>query len=168
MRYHIKEKVLSLHGVYNIYDEQGNECYYIKQKPISITNETHLYNMKDEEVALIRRKIMSMHAVHYVEMKNGEQAEISEKKYLQIHDNFVIEGFGWHVDGDIWGHEFSVKDSSEQLIAEAQEKWFSVGDLFTVDILDERNAEKVIAVLITLSLIHRDRTNAMTASSTVN
>lgn len=165
MRYHIKQKVLSLHGVYNIYDEEENKCYYVKQDPISITNKTHLYNSQDEEVALIHRKVMSMHAVHYIEMTNGEQGEIREKKYLQLHDNFQIDGFEWHVKGDILGHEFQIVDDMDRVIAEANEKWFSVGDLFSVDIPDERNTEKVVAVLVTISLIHRDRMNTASTSS---
>lgn len=165
MRYRIKEKVLSLHGAYRIFDENDAECYHVKQDMVSITNKTHLYDMNDEQVALIHKKVMSMHSVHYLEMSDGTQGELSEKKFLQLHDNYQVEGFGWEIEGDIWGHEFRILDSSSHVIAESKEAWISVGDLFTVDVYDPSQTAKIIAVLVTLSLIHRDRETAMRNST---
>ena len=164
MRYHIKEKVLSLHGAYKISDENGNDCYYVKQNVVSLTNKT-LYDMRDHEIALIHRKAISMHSVHYLEMADGTQGTISEKKMFQLHDNYHVNGFDWQVNGDIFGHEFQILDSDDQVIAESTEAWFSIGDLFTIDIYDETQTEKVLVVLITLSLIHRDREAAMSNAS---
>ena len=165
MRYHIKEKVLSLHGAYKISDENGNDCYYVKQNVVSLTNKTHLYDMRDHEIALMHRKAISMHSVHYLEMADGTQGTISEKKMFQLHDNYHVNGFDWQVNGDIFGHEFQILDSDDQVIAESTEAWFSIGDLFTIDIYDETQTEKVLVVLITLSLIHRDREAAMSNAS---
>lgn len=165
MKYRIKEKVLSLHGAYRVFDEEENVCYHVKQNAVSITNKTHLYNAGDEEIALIHRKVLSMHSVHYVEMANGESAQISEAKLFQLHDNFEIGGFGWQVKGDITGHNFEILDGAGRTIAEASEKWISIGDSLGVDIPDAANTEKVIAVLITILLIQRDRTSAMANAS---
>lgn len=161
LKYRIKEKVLSLHGAYQIFDENDNECFHVKQNAVSLTNKTHLYNMNNKEIAFIHKKVMSMHSVHYLEMADGTQGEISEKKLFQLHDNYEVEGFGWQITGDIFGHEFQIVDAGNQIIAESREAWFSIGDLFTVDIYDETQTEKVLAVLVTLSLIHRDREAAM-------
>lgn len=164
MRYRIKEKVLSLHGVYRVFDEEERVCFHIKQKAVSLTNKTYLYNADDEEIAQISRKVFSVHAVHYVEMANGQRAEISEAKMFQFHDNFEIDGFGWHVNGDITGHNFLILDDADNLIAEADEKWLSIGDSLGVDIQNADDVEKVIAVLITILLIQRDRINAMSTA----
>ena len=157
MKYRIRQKVLSLHGVYNIYDETGEECYFIKQNAVSATNKTHLYDQDENELALIHRKMVSMHETHYIEMSSGETAELSEKKMLQIHDNYEVEGFGWTVSGDITGHEFTITDAAGQVLAESQQKWISVGDVVAVEVYDGSQTAKIMAVLITLLLIHRDR-----------
>lgn len=167
MRYRIKEKVLSLHGAYLIFDENDNECYHVKQNAVSITNKTHLYDMNEKEIALIHKKVISMHAVHYLEMSDGTQGEISEKKFLQLHDNYQVDGFGWQIEGDVWGHEFRILDHNSHVIAESKEAWISIGDLFTVDVYDSSQTTKILAVLITLSLIHRDREAAMRNSSSI-
>ena len=43
MKYRIKEKVLSLHGAYQIFDENDNECFHVKQNAVSLTNKTVSY-----------------------------------------------------------------------------------------------------------------------------
>lgn len=165
MKYRIRQKVLTLHGVFQVFDEEEKLCYHVRQNAVSITNKTHIYNNVDEEVALIHRKILSLHYVHYVEMANGESAEISEAKILQLHDNFEIGGFGWKVKGNITGHNFEILDGDGRTIAEASKKWISIGDSLGVDIPDPANTEKVIAVLLTILLIQRDRISATTDSS---
>ncbi len=165
MKYRIRGKVLSLHGIYRVFDEEENIRYHVSQNAVSITNKTYLYNETDEQIAFIHRKIISMHYVHYVEMANGESAEISEEKIIQLHDNFEIDGFGWRVKGSITGHNFEILDGTGQIIAEAREKWISIGDSVCVDIPDAANTEKVIAVLIAILLIQRDRRNNMTNAS---
>lgn len=163
MRFHIREKVMSFHGVYNIFDDSETFCYYLKQKMVSLTNQAGFYDAQDRELAHISRKLPSMHAVHYLEMANGETAEIGKKNLVQLHDNYEIEGFGWTIQGGVLGHDFQVLDGSGRVIAEAKRAWISIGDVVAVDILDETQKEKVLAVLLIILLIHRDRKRAMEA-----
>lgn len=161
MQYHIKQKVLSLHGAYEIFDETDKKCYHIKQNAVSITNKTHFLDMEDHELATIHRKLVSMHATHYIEMANGDQATISEEKMIQLHDNYEIGGFGWTIKGGVLGHDFQILDANGSMIAESQQKWISVGDKVAVNVYVDSQAVKVLAVLITILLIHRDRENAV-------
>ena len=165
MKYHIQEKVLSMHGVYNVFDDAGNRCYYLKQKMISLKNKSCLYDAQEREIAHISRKVISAHAVHDLEMTNGEHAQIGTQKLLQIHDNYEIGGFEWKISGGVLGHDFEISDHNGKVIAQAKQAWISIGDLVTVDILDGSQTEKVVAVLITILMIHRDRRNTADAGA---
>lgn len=164
MKFRIKEKVFSLHGEYKIYDEYDNVCYSVRQNAISVTNKTFIYDASGREVAFIHRKVVSMHDTHFIEMADGASTQFNEKKYLQLHDNYEAEEFGWHVSGNITGHEFTITDNGGRMIAEAKESWISIGDMLMVEVYEQNDVEKVIAILVAISLIQRDRKAAMSTS----
>ncbi len=161
MLYHIRQKVMSLHGVYNVTDTADRLCFHVKQRAVSATNHTVLYDENDLELGTIHRKMVSLHGTHTIEMSNGEKAELREHRALELHDNYDVEGFGWTVAGNITGHEFAIQDAGGNEIARSQEAYLSIGDRMAVEVLDESQTAKVVAVLIAILEIQRDRKNAV-------
>lgn len=164
MQFFMKEKLISIHGIYHIYDMEGSECYYVKSKAISITRKTYLYDMQDSEIAFIHAKPISMHAVHYITMANGEETEVETKKLIQVHMNLNVPGFGWHLEGKIMAHDFSILDEQNHTIATVHRKWISLGEGFEINVENDSQGEKVLAVMIVLEQILADMENSDTAA----
>ena len=76
-----------------------------------------------------------------------------------------IEGLGWQLRGNIAGLNFELYDTDESVIAVIGQKIFSVHDKYCIDIYKPEHEPTVVAILVTLQHMMRDRAAAASASS---
>lgn len=124
--------------------------------------------MEGNEIAFIHRKAFTFHDKHYIDMiKTDEHTIFEDEHFIQVHDNFVVEGFGWKINGSLFSHDFQILGDDGHLIAESHKNWITVTDKYVVNVVDETQTEKVIAIMMTLALTGRDREEADTAVTAV-
>ena len=103
--------------------------------------------------------------IRYVEMENGRAFELSNELFHLIRDVTNIEGLGWILEGNFLQLNFSLKDQNGKLIAVVGQKMFSVHDKYCVDIYEPEQEETVVAILIALQHMIRDRQAAASGSA---
>lgn len=160
-------KVLTLHKHIDITDEKENIVYQSNSKAVSLKNKTDITDAKGNQVAHIERKLFSLHERHYVTMADGTNFEISNELFHVVKDITNIEGLGWQLRGNIAGLNFQLYDGKDQIIAVISQKMVSIHDKYCIDIYQPQLEEKIVAVLITLQHIIRDREASSAASSAV-
>lgn len=153
-------KVMTLHHRIEITDEEGNIAYRAETKFPSIHDKTDIYDADGNHVAYIERKLVSLHEIHYIDMDNGKSFTLSNEILHLIRDVTNIEGLGWVIDGNILQLNFTIKDAGGMLIALVSQKLFSVHDKYSVDIYNPDYEQEVVAILITLQHMIRDRAAA--------
>lgn len=161
-------KVMTLHHRIEITDEQENVVYRAETKFPSLHDKTELYDAGGSHVAHIERKFFSIHQRHFITMTEGPSFELSNELLHIIKDITNIEGLGWQLRGNILGLNFELYDANEQVIAVIAQKMFSLHDKYCIDIYRPEFEPIVVAILVTLQHMIRDRAAASSSSSSAS
>ena len=158
-------KVLSLHKDTDITDESGNVIYHSASKFLSLHDKTDITDSSGNHVAHIERKFFSLHERHFITMADGKYFELSNELWHLVKDVSNIEGLGWVLQGNIAGLNFELYDQAGQIIAVISQKMFSIHDKYCVDIYRPEEEKTVVAILVTLQHMIKDREASAAASS---
>jgi uncharacterized protein YxjI len=91
--------------------------------------------------------------------------EVSNEFFHLIKDITNIEGLGWQLRGNIAGLNFELYDQDERIIAVIGQKAISLHDKYCIDIYRPDCEKVVVAILVTLIHMMKDRASAASASS---
>ena len=139
--------------------------YRANTKFPSIHDKTDVTDALGRQVAHIERKFFSIHQRHFITMADGTKFELSNELLHLIKDIINIEGLGWQIRGNILGLNFELYDGDGSVIAVIGQKMFSLHDKYCVDIYRPELEPIVVAILITLQHMIKDREAAASASS---
>ena len=158
-------KVLTLHHQIDITDENEQVVYQAWSKFFSLRDKTDITDAAGNQVAHIERKIFTIHQRHFVTMADGTQFQISNELFHLIKDITNIEELGWQLRGNIAGLNFELYDRNEEIIAVIGQKMFSIHDKYCIDIYKPEYEDRIVAILITLQHMIKDREAAHSSSS---
>ena len=158
-------KVISLHHRIEITDERENVVYRAETKFPSLHDKTEIYDAAGKHVAHMERKLLTLHQRHYITMDSGIAFELSTELFHLIKDITNIEGLGWQLQGNVLGLNFELYDGAGQIIAVIAQKMLSLHDKYCMDIYRPEYEPIVVAILITLQHMMRDRENSSSSSS---
>lgn len=150
-------KVFTLHKDIDITDENENVLYHASSKFFSIRDKTDIVDRDGNQVAHIERKFWTLHERHYINMADGTNFELSNELWHLVKDISNIEGLGWVLRGNIAGLNFQLYDQDEKIIATISQKLISLHDKYCVDLYKPEDEKTVVAILITLQHMMRDR-----------
>ena len=150
-------KVFSLHHHIEITDDQGKMIYEANTKFPSIHDKTDITDAEGRHVAHMERKLLTLHERHFVTMADGTRFELSNEIMHIIKDITNIEGLGWQMRGNIAGLNFELYDERDQVIAVISRKFLSLHDKYCVDIYQPEHEQAVVAILVTLQHMIKDR-----------
>jgi uncharacterized protein YxjI len=158
-------KVFTLHHRIDIIDENEQVVYQAQTKFPSLHDKTDITDASGNPVAHIEKKILTLHQRHFITMADGQDFELSNELFHLIKDISNIEGLGWQLRGNILGLNFELYDEAGSVIAVIGQKLISLHDKYCVDVYRPDLEKQVIAILITLQHMIRDRENRSAASS---
>ena len=158
-------KVFTLHHHIDITDAQEHVVYEANSKVFSIHDKTDISDAQGNHVAHIERKFFTLHQRHFITMADGERFEISTELLHLVKDINNIEGLGWQLQGNVLALNFELYDRDGSIIAVIGQKVVSLHDKYCVDIYKPEHEQKVVAILVTLQHMIRDRENASSSSS---
>lgn len=150
-------KVISLHRNTDITDEEGNVVYHSRTKFPSLHDKTDVTDANGTQVAHIERKILTLHERHFITMADGTSFQLSNELWHIIKDVSNIEGLGWVLRGNIIGLNFQLWDAQNNIIAVISQKFLSIHDKYCVDIYQPEAEKTVVAILVTLQHMMKDR-----------
>lgn len=158
-------KFFSLHHHIDITDNNEKVVYQANTKFPSLHDKTDVTDAAGNQVAHIERKFWTLHERHFVNMANGKNFELSNELWHIYKDITNIEGLGWKLQGNIYGLNFELYDENGGVIAVIGQKMFSVHDKYCIDIYQPDQEEIIVAILVTLQHMIKDRAAASAASS---
>jgi len=150
-------KVLTLHHRIDITDNNGNIVYKAETKFPSIHDKTDIFDAEGKHVAHIERKILTIHERHFIDMADGTSFELSNELLHLIKDITNIEGLGWQLRGNILGLNFALYDENGDTVAVIGQKLISIHDKYCMDIYQPEHEATVVAILVALQHMMRDR-----------
>ena len=158
-------KLFSFRHHIDVTDNAGNVVYQAQSKVMSFHDKTDLYDYRGTHIAHIEKKLFSFHERHYISMSGGLQFELSNELFHLIKDITNIEGLGWQLQGNVWELNFALYDQFGRIVAVIGQKMISMHDKYCVDIYQPNAEPIVIAILITLQHMIRDRENSRAAAN---
>ena len=158
-------KVFSLHKDTDITDENENVMYHSRSKFFSLRDKTDITDRNGDHVAHIERKFFTLHERHFITMADGKYFELSNELWHIVKDISNLEGLGWVLKGNIAGLNFQLYDTEGKIIAVISQKMFSVHDKYCVDIYQPEEEPIVVAILVTLQHMIKDRESRSSSSS---
>ena len=157
-------KVFTLHRLIDITDDHENVVYQSRTKFPSLHLKTDITDASGRQVAHIEKKFFSLHERRFITMADGTQFQLSNELWHLVKDITNIEGLGWQLQGNIAGLNFQLYDSDGSIIAVISQKMFSIHDKYCIDIYRPEEEETVVAILVALQHMIRDREAASSAS----
>ncbi len=157
-------KVFTLHKDTDITDENENVIYHSASKFMSFRDKTDITDRSGKLVAHIERKVFTLHERHFITMADGKSFELSNELWHLVKDVTNIEGLGWVLRGNIAELNFQLYDQRGGIIAVISQKLVSLHDKYCVDIYQPEQEPTVVAILVALQHMIRDREAARSAS----
>ena len=158
-------KVFTLHHHIDVTDGYENVVYSADTKFLTLHDRTQLKDAAGNVVADISRKFLSLHERHFVDMADGTHFELSNELFHIYHDITNIQGLGWQLRGNMFGLNFELYEEAGGIIAVIGQKFISMHDKYCMDIYRPEYEKEVVAILITLQHMIRDRSNSSSGAS---
>ena len=122
-----------------------------------VPDKTDIKDAAGNQVAHMERKILTLHERHFITMADGTAFQISNELFHLIKDITNIEELGWQLRGNIAGLNFELYDEHEEIIAVIGQKMFSIHDKYCIDIYKPEYEDRIVAILVTLQHMIKDR-----------
>lgn len=161
---YIKQKVFSLSGKFTIKDQDENDAYYVEGSFMRIPKTFSIMNAAREEVALITKKTFSFLPKFFVEI-HGQEVLTIRKEFTFFKASYKIDAAGIDVRGNWWDMNFEVLQCGE-VVGNVSKEWFSWGDSYKVQVMDEEMENVVIAITVAIDCVKADQAAASSAAAT--
>lgn len=121
-----------------------------------------LMNTERQEVALITKKVFSFLPKFF---QVNDLEELTIKKELSFFKpRYTIEAAGIEVQGNWWDMDFQVLQHGE-VIGTLSIEWFTQGDSYKVQILNEEMEAILIALVVAINCVKADEAAASSSAT---
>ena len=151
MKLYLKQKVFSWGDKFTVYDESGNDKYYVEGEVFTFGKKLHVFDLRGNEIAYIHEEIFSFMPKYYLSI-GGRDVACVKKHFTFFKHEYSVEGLGWRISGDFFEHEYSVYDSN-RAIASVYREWFTFGDAYVIDIIDDACEINALAVALIVDAV---------------
>jgi len=160
---YIKQKVFSLSGKFTVKDELEQDVYYVEGSFLKLPKTFSILDMGSNEVGLITKKMFSFLPKFFVEV-NGKEAVTIKKEFSFFKPRYTIDAAGIEVKGNWWDMNFQVLQHGE-VVGNVSKKWFTWGDSYQVQIMNEEMESIIIALVIAIDCVKADQAAASSAAT---
>lgn len=162
-KFFIKQKVMSLGERFTIKDEFENDRYFVKGSFMKVPKEFVVSDEQGKEIGTITKQPISLLPKFFVHV-DGQEITI-QKQLSVLKAKYSIDGERISVKGDWLDKHFQILQAGN-LVASIEEKWFTWGSAYEVDVHDEALEHLVICFVIALDYVKESEQN--TSTSTTN
>lgn len=163
MRYFIKQKVFSWRDRFTIKDHQERDAYYVEGEIFTLGKKLRMYDTNNQEVLYIEQKLWRLLSEFDLFRDNNLEATVKKEFHL-FKNNYTIYGPDWQVDGNFLAHDYVIREHGK-VIADITKQWFSWGDAYEINILDESKSDILLGVVIVIDCVLASENNASASSS---
>lgn len=148
MKLYINEKVFSIHNRFFVYNEQMEQVYEISSKVISIGDKTTIVDMAGKTIAYIEQEIFHLTSNYNIYINETLETKIT-KKFQFFKNDYTLDN-GYHVKGSAFAFDFSIYDTNEIEIASIKRKFFTIGDKYEINIIDENKLPLILSIIVAI------------------
>lgn len=147
----IKQKVFAWRSTFHVYDEHEAIQFTVKGAILSWGRRFVVTNPQEQEVFRIQEKLFRFQPTFEFIEKDHAFCTL-RKKLFHLRPTYEFEGLDLAIRGSYWLHDYQFV-RGDQIVAEVNKKWMSWGDVYYVDIKDDRLVNAIIGAVIVIDCI---------------
>lgn len=164
MKLFVKEKLLSMHNRYYIYNENEELTYEIESKVISIGDKTTIYDKEHNVIAYIEQEIFHF-TPHYNVYIEGKYKYQIKKKFHFFKNDYELSNM-YKVEGSTFSLNFKITNNYGKTIALVNRKFLSIGDKYQIEIIDENDIYTILTIIVAITNdVDRSQSNSSNSSN---
>lgn len=157
IKYILRQKLLTLGERYEIRDQDNQPRFYVEGKFLSLGDKVSFYDCEGRLLVYIEEKIFKFLPTYELYRDNRLAARV-EKSFTLFRDKYIIDIPGpddYQIRGNFMDYEY-VFERKGVLAASVSRKFFSVGDVYGVDIREGEDDVLILAATVVIDLVRSD------------
>ncbi len=148
MKLLFRQRFFSWFDSYDIYDEAGNTVYTVKGQ-LAWGHCLRIYDASENYVGTVRERIFTF--LPKFEIYEGDDyLGCINKEFAFFRPKYNIDFNDWHVEGDIFGWDYSVVSSSRGRVASVSKQLLNLTDTYVIDV--EESSDALYALMLVLAI----------------
>lgn len=143
-----KQKMMSLAGKYEVYDESGAIAYKIQGR-IRVPKRFDIYDSQGNKIAALKSKFFDILPQFRLFVGDEEMGRV-KKKFTFFTQKFKVDCNNWKIDGNILGWNYSIVDADNALVASMKKELWHMTDHYVLDIVDPKDALLVLMIVLAI------------------
>lgn len=153
-------------GKFTVKNHEEKDVYFVEGSFMKIPKSFSIKNSAGAEVALITKKTFSFLPKFFVEV-NGQDVLTINKEFSFFKSRYSIDAANIEVQGSWWDMDFEIFQHGE-MIGKVNKEWFTWGDSYKVQVLNEEMETIVIALVIAIDCVKSDQSAAASSGAGAN
>ncbi|MBE3560406.1 MAG: LURP-one-related family protein [Ktedonobacteraceae bacterium] len=161
MRYHLKERFLTVKDDFVVYDDRENAVFEVRGSFLRIGDYLRIYDIAtDQEIFSIKEKVFTYQKQYMFYQNGAEVATIRKKEQPDFADNFFevscASGIVLQLHGNFKEWDIEIVDQYARVYVHISREFSFLGDRYTVDVPEGIDPVFVIAIAVTLDEMRED------------
>lgn len=160
MRYHVKERALTLKDDFVVRDEHNNVAYEVKGHLFRIKDHFHIVDATNgEEVIEIRQRLLDYTTRYDLFSQGAELGSVHRKEEATYGARFEVttsDGMVLQIQGQFHEWDFTIIDHYGRLLGHITKEFAFLSDHYTVDVAPGVDGPFIIALAVILDEIRED------------
>ncbi len=154
MKLYVKQKVLSLKEDFDVYDRQKKPVYHVKSKWFSIGRSMKIIDVKSgKPLVSVKQQLLSIFPILKVYYEGRYLCSV-KKTWSLFRPKYQISRLNWRLQGDLWQHDYRLKDRKGNDLAKIHKQFLAWSDTFEMTILNqELDPVIVVAVILAIDMV---------------
>ena len=163
----VGQKPYTFKESFQIFDERENVKYVVKGKLVSATHDLTVYDASGKiKLGRVKEKLVSWrspfsmeaHPQDFVIETGGKKLGKMKSRFAFGKRKFEFTFNNWVLEGNILGLKYKVLENKE-IIMQVQEKAFSTGDFYYLDITNPDNELLCVLILLAIDSSHTSKSH---------
>lgn len=148
MKLLFKQRLFSWFDSYDIFNEAGETIYTVKGQ-LSWGHCLKIFDSHGCEIGTVKEKIFTW--LPKFEMYFGEHyIGCISKEFSFLKPKYSIDCKGWHVEGDFFEWEYSIKGASGNIVATVSKEIFKWTDTYVIEIENPEDAPYALMLVLAI------------------
>ncbi|MEP6780026.1 MAG: LURP-one-related family protein [Gemmatimonadaceae bacterium] len=152
MRFLLKQKLFSFGDDFYIKDADGRDVYFVDGRALSFGAKLSFQDLHKHELAFIKQHVFSWGPTFEI-VRDGQTAAMVKKHLFSfLHHRFTVDVPGpddLEAVGNFLDHEYTFT-RGDRVVATVSMKWFSIRDMYAIDIADGEDAVLILASAVVI------------------
>ena len=148
MRLYFKQRFFSWFDSYDIYDEAGNTVYTVEGK-LSWGHCLHILDAGGTHIGTVQERVLTL-LPKFELYEGGAYVGCIQKAFTFFAPRFDIDCNSWQVQGSFLEWDYTVTEPCGAPVATISKELFHWTDTYVIDVLDPRNALRVLMLVLAI------------------